>query len=36
MLKDDAPLFKQFQDNDSFTVGLTETVFAMTSGERRH
>lgn len=33
MFKDDAQLFKQFQDNDSFRGWLTETVFGMTSGE---
>ena len=30
MFKDDAQLFKQFQDNDSFRGWLTETVFGMT------
>lgn len=30
MFKDDAQLFKQFQDNDSFRRWLTDTVFAMT------
>ena len=30
MLKDDAQLFKQFQDNESFRRWLTETVFTLT------
>jgi type I site-specific restriction-modification system R (restriction) subunit len=30
MFKDDAQLFKQFQDNESFRGWLTETVFGMT------
>jgi len=30
LFKDDAQLFKQFQDNDSFRRWLTETVFSMT------
>ena len=30
MFKDDAQLFKQFQDNDSFRGWLTDTVFGMT------
>ncbi|MDX2111764.1 MAG: type I restriction endonuclease [Verrucomicrobiota bacterium] len=30
MFKDDAELFKQFQDNESFRHWLTETVFGMT------
>ena len=30
MFKDDAQLFKQFQDNDSFRRWLTDTVFEMT------
>lgn len=30
MFKDDAQLFKQFQDNESFRSWLTETVFGMT------
>jgi type I restriction enzyme R subunit len=30
MFKDDAQLFKQFQDNDSFRRWLTDTVFTMT------
>ena len=30
MFKDDAQLFKQFQDNDSFRRWLTETIFGMT------
>lgn len=30
MFKDDAQLFKQFQDNDSFRRWLTDTVFGMT------
>ncbi len=33
MFKDDAQLFKQFQDNDSFRHWLTETVFGMTYEE---
>ncbi|MBP7951308.1 MAG: type I restriction endonuclease subunit R [Verrucomicrobiales bacterium] len=33
MFKDDAQLFKQFQDNDSFRRWLTDTVFGMTYGE---
>ena len=33
MFKDDAQLFKQFQDNDSFRGWLTATVFGLTSGE---
>ncbi|PTX96182.1 DEAD/DEAH box helicase [Spartobacteria bacterium LR76] len=31
MFKDDAQLFKQFQDNDSFRRWLTDTIFGMTS-----
>lgn len=30
MFKDDAQLFKQFQDNESFRRWLTDTIFAMT------
>jgi type I restriction enzyme, R subunit len=30
LFKDDAQLFKQFQDNDSFRHWLTDTVFGMT------
>ena len=30
LFKDDAQLFKQFQDNDSFRGWLTDTVFGMT------
>jgi type I restriction enzyme R subunit len=30
MFKDDAQLFKQFQDNESFRRWLTDTVFEMT------
>jgi len=30
MFKDDAQLFKQFQDNESFRRWLTETIFGMT------
>jgi type I restriction enzyme R subunit len=30
MFKDDAQLFKQFQDNESFRRWLTETIFDMT------
>ena len=30
MFKDDAQLFKQFQDNESFRYWLTDTVFGMT------
>lgn len=33
MFKDDAQLFKQFQDNDSFRHWLTDTIFGMTSQE---
>ena len=33
MFKDDAQLFKQFQDNDSFRRWLTDTIFAMTCEE---
>jgi type I restriction enzyme R subunit len=33
MFKDDAQLFKQFQDNDSFRRWLTETIFGMTYAE---
>ncbi len=33
MFKDDAQLFKQFQDNDSFRTWLTDTVFGMTYEE---
>ena len=33
MFKDDAQLFKQFQDNDSFRRWLTETVFGITYGQ---
>jgi type I restriction enzyme, R subunit len=33
MFKDDAQLFKQFQDNDSFRGWLTETVFGITYGK---
>lgn len=31
MFKDDAQLFKQFQDNESFRSWLTATVFGLTS-----
>lgn len=34
MFKDDAQLFKQFQDNDSFRRWLTDTVFGMTYEEQ--
>ena len=30
LFKDDAQLFKQFQDNESFRGWLTDTVFGMT------
>jgi type I restriction enzyme R subunit len=30
MFKDDAQLFKQLQDNDSFRRWLTDTIFGMT------
>lgn len=33
MFKDDAQLFKQFQDNESFRAWLTDTVFAVTYDE---
>lgn len=33
MFKDDAQLFKQFQDNESFRGWLTETMFGMTYDE---
>lgn len=33
MFKDDAQLFKQFQDNESFRSWLTATIFGLTSGE---
>ena len=33
MFKDDAQLFKQFQDNDSFRGWLTATVVEITQGE---
>jgi type I restriction enzyme R subunit len=33
MFKDDAQLFKQFQDNDLFRNWLTETIFGTTSEE---
>jgi type I restriction enzyme, R subunit len=33
MFKDDAQLFKQFQDNDSFRRWLTDTIFGMTYDE---
>jgi len=33
LFKDDAQLFKQFQDNASFRQWLTDTVFAMTYDE---
>ena len=33
LFSDDAQLFKQFQDNESFRNWLTETVFRMTYGE---
>ena len=33
LFKDDAQLFKQFQDNDSFRRWLTDTVFGMTYNE---
>ena len=33
MFKDDAQLFKQFQDNESFRHWLTDTVFGMTYEE---
>jgi type I restriction enzyme R subunit len=34
LFKDDAQLFKQFQDNESFRGWLTDTVFGMTYDER--
>mgnify|MGYP001584702043 CR=1 FL=1 len=33
LFKDDAQLFKQFQDNDSFRRWLTDTIFGMTYNE---
>jgi type I restriction enzyme R subunit len=33
LFKDDAQLFKQFQDNDSFRRWLTDTMFEMTYGD---
>ena len=33
LFTDDAQLFKQFQDNDSFRRWLTDTVFGMTYAE---
>jgi type I restriction enzyme R subunit len=33
LFKDDAQLFKQFQDNESFRGWLTDTVFGMTYEE---
>jgi type I restriction enzyme R subunit len=33
MFKDDAQLFKQFQDNESFRHWLTDTIFGMTYEE---
>ena len=33
LFKDDAQLFKQFQDNESFRDWLTDTVFGMTYDE---
>ena len=33
LFSDDAQLFKQFQDNDSFRSWLTETMFDMTYKE---
>ena len=33
LFKDDAQLFKQFQDNESFRGWLTDTVFGMTYDE---
>jgi type I restriction enzyme R subunit len=30
LFKDDAQLFKQFQDNESFRHWLTDTVFGLT------
>ena len=33
MFKDDAQLFKQFQNNDSFRRWLNETIFSLTSSE---
>ncbi len=33
LFKDDAQLFKQFQDNESFRHWLTDTVFQMTYGD---
>jgi len=33
LFTDDAQLFKQFQDNDSFRHWLTDTVFGMTYEE---
>jgi type I restriction enzyme R subunit len=33
-LKDDAELFKQFMDNDSFKRWLTDTVIGLTYGQR--
>jgi type I restriction enzyme R subunit len=34
LFKDDAQLFKQFQDNESFRGWLTDTVFGMTYEEQ--
>jgi type I restriction enzyme R subunit len=33
LFKDDAQLFKQFQDNESFRHWLTDTIFGITYGE---
>jgi type I restriction enzyme R subunit len=33
LIQDDTELFKQFSDNDSFRLWLTDTVFALTYGE---
>ena len=35
LMKDDTELFKQFMDNDGFQRWMTDTVFALTYGERR-
>ncbi|MBB5351338.1 hypothetical protein HNR46_001574 [Haloferula luteola] len=34
MFKDDAQLFKQFQDNESFRKWLTDTMFDLTKEKR--
>ncbi|MDX8411023.1 MAG: type I restriction endonuclease subunit R [Mariprofundaceae bacterium] len=34
VLKDDAELFKQFMDNDSFRRWMTDTVFGLTYGQK--